>query len=99
MRVCPIADSLVPSGHSRIILTDNANLDDVRPVEALIGPAISNHGAVAEINVLIQLEPEDLESIQEGGKHFWLSVAGISLPPFGLTSIFQMDESQMSLPL
>lgn len=100
MRVCSIPDSLIVDGHSRIIAADNANLDDVRPVEALIGPAYTNAGAIAEISVLIKLEPEDIQEIQEGGRHFWLSVAGVTLPPFGLTSIFEMDESnQLSLPI
>lgn len=97
MRVSTIGDSLIPNGHARITLMDNANLDDVRPVEAMIGPTHANHGAVAEINVLIQLEESDLEAIQQGGRHFWLSVAGVSLPPFGLTSVFQLDSDQLSL--
>lgn len=98
MRVRAIPDSLIPDTHSRIICTDNANLDDIRPVEAMIGPTVSNVGAVAEISVLVELEAEDLEAIEGGGRNFWMVVSGIALPPFGLTGVLKMEDEQLCLP-
>ncbi|WP_447643178.1 hypothetical protein [Nocardioides zeae] len=84
MRPVPIPDDAVwDGGVRRVIAPPGGDLThpDIAPVDAIIDRGL---GGVARVNILVQLEPGDLETLQQTG-HLWLSVLG-GIHPFALTA-------------
>ena len=82
MRPVPIPDEAVWEGAvRRVVAGPGGDLTgDIRPVEALIDA--DDYGP--RFNMLIRLDPGDLEQLQES-PHFWLTWHGDHLHPFSVT--------------
>lgn len=84
MRPVPIpAETVWEGGVRRVFCAPDGDLTnpDIGPCEVIVDRGVND---LARINVLVQLEPGDLEQITQTG-HVWLSMLG-GLLPFALTA-------------
>lgn len=89
MRPVPIpAETVWEGGVRRVFAAPDGDLtnSEIAPCEVIVDRGI---GGLARVNVLVQLEPGDLETLAETG-HVWLSMLG-GLMPFALTAAPPLD--------
>jgi len=83
LRPIPIPDDEVIEDpcFKRVIAAPDGDLlsDDIRPVEAVLGPTVLGERVVLKASVLIQLESGDLEELTLTGR-FWIHFCGGIVP-------------------
>lgn len=80
----PIPEDRLWQGAQRIVVgppSGDPTDDTIRPVEAVSETTEIGH----VFRMLIQLEPGDIERLQQD-PHFWVSIFALRLPPFDVAT-------------
>lgn len=95
MRPIPIPDDLIPPwGVRKVIAPPDGDLlsDEIRPVEAIVGPMLQDDGTMGGIafTMLIQIEDDDILPMAMAGNRFLLTMQG-HVVPFSMTTMELRD--------
>lgn len=94
MRPVPIDEDWGDSFQKITVAAPNGDLtdDEIRPVEALLGPVLLNGQIAPAFHVKVMLEEEDVHKIVHGQRHFWLILYGSRMQPFAIEMRPNIDE-------
>lgn len=68
-------------GWRHLVIAPPDGSTDIPPIEAMVGMQMCEDRAIRpELNVLVEITPEDRASLEKGGWKFWLSFQGHIVP-------------------